>query len=513
MKENGQQMNFVVTTAQMKAAEEKSNQLGVSLRQLMENAGRACFNAINEFMGGVEGKTFVILCGRGNNGGDGLEITSLLNENGADAVAIYVDDLPKSELARECYSKYEASVPIAMYTHNESSAKSALANADVIVDCIFGTGFNGTIEEKIADLLRFVNSECKALKISVDIPSGINADTGIIAQDSFVPHVTYILGAIKQGMLSHPCFEACGNIVLLDIGINDECYEDFSAVVTDDNIRAFLPERPKNSNKGTFGTLLNIAGSGCYPGAALLSSRAAARTGAGLVALATPKRVVNAIASAVPEVTFAPLNQDENAFISRTCCEQLIKPIMEASAIAVGCGLGNSETTRAVVKTVLDTGVAPVIIDADGINSICNNINVIKDNIHPLVLTPHPKEFSRMTNLTVDEVQADRVALAKSFAKEMSVVLVLKGVNTIIAAPDGRTYINPTGNSALAAAGTGDVLTGMIGSFMAQGVEPFYAAALAAYLHGKCADELIKNASPAGIIATDIVENLPFILK
>ena len=506
-------MNFVVTTAQMKAAEEKSNQLGVSLSQLMENAGKACYDALNEFINGVKGKTFVVLCGRGNNGGDGLVLTALLKKNGAEAVAILVDDLPRSALARECYSKYESTVPIAMYTHNMELARNALLSSDVIIDCIFGTGFSGQIEDKIADLISFVNDKCSALKISVDIPSGINADTGVVAENAFIPHITYILGAIKQGQLSHPCFEACGNIVLLDIGITDNCYDDFTAVVTDDNILSFLPDRPKNSNKGTFGKLLNIAGSGFYPGAALLSSRAATRMGTGLVTLATPKRVINAVAPAIPEVTFSPLDQDENAFISKNCSEQLIKPIMDASAIAVGCGLGDSKATKAVVKTVLDTGVAPVIIDADGINSISNNINIIKDNVHPLVLTPHPKEFSRMTNLSVEEVQADRVNLARSFAREMNVVLVLKGVNTVIAAPDGRTYINPTGNSALASAGTGDVLTGMTGGLMAQGVEPFYAAALAVYLHGKCADELVKKASPAGIIATDIVENLPYILK
>lgn len=507
-------MNFIVTSEQMKAAENASEKLGVSKQQLMENAGQVCYKAINDFIGGVKGKNLVILCGRGNNGGDGLEITSHIVENGGEVIALYVDDLPKSTEARACYSKYESKLPIAMYTHSEELAKTALLGADVIVDCIFGTGFHGVLEEKIAELVKYVNNECKnALKISIDIPSGIDADSGKVAETAFEPHVTYVLGAIKQGQLSHPCFDKSGNTVLLDIGIADECYEEFSAVVTDDKIYDFQPARPKNSNKGTYGHLLNIAGSGSYTGAALLSSRSATRVGTGLVTLATPKRVVNAIASAIPEVTFIPLEQDENAFMSRECCEQLIKPIMDASVIAVGCGIGNNENSRAVVKTVLDTGTAPIILDADGINCISANINVLKDNVHPLVLTPHPREFSRMTNLSVEEVQADRIALAKAFAKEMGVVLVLKGINTVIAAPDGRTYINPTGNTALAKAGTGDVLTGMIGGFVAQGMEPFYAAALAVYVHGKCADELIKKASPAGIIATDIVENLPYVLK
>lgn len=502
-------MNFVVTTAQMKKAEENSGNKG----ELMKNAGKACFDAISGFIGGVKGKNFVVICGRGNNGGDGLEIVSEIIGAGGTAVALYAVDFPSGDTARKCFSEYEDSLPVALYTHKEEIAKSVLKGADVIVDCVFGTGFHGELEEKLSDLFRFVNNECGALKFSVDVPSGVNADSGEICGNAFMPHVTYALGAIKRGMLSHPCFEACGNIVLLDIGIAPECYTEYEAVLTDESILEKQPPRPKNSNKGTFGKLLNISGCGEFPGAALLSSKAAMRAGTGLVTLATPKRVINAVAAGIPETVYLPLDQDIDAIMDKSAAETLREPLENADACAIGCGIGNNINTRFVTEFVLANGDCPLILDADGINSICDNINVLKDNRHPIVLTPHPGEFMRMTGLSVEQIQHNRLQLAKTFAKESGCVLLLKGVNTVIASPDGRAFVNTTGNSALAKGGSGDVLTGIIAGLLAQGADPFDAAVLGAYLHGKCADELVKKASPAGIIPGDIVEFLPFVMR
>ena len=506
-------MNFVVTTEQMKKAEENSEKNGVSRQKLMENAGEVCFRSINEFVGGVKGKNFVVLCGRGNNGGDGLEITARIIENGGNAVALYVIDFPSGDTARKCYAKYESRIPIALYTHKEEIAKSVLKNANIIVDCVFGTGFHGELETGTSELFAFINNECRALRFSIDIPSGMNADTGEIAKNAFSPHVTYTLGAIKTGLLSHPCFDLCGSIVLLDIGIAPECFEQYSAVLTDASVLEKQPPRPKNSHKGTFGSLLNISGSGFYTGAALLSTKAALRSGAGLVTLATPKRVINAIASAIPEAVFLPLEQDADAFMDKSAAEALTKPLAEATVCTLGCGIGNNENSRYIVEFVLKNRDCPLILDADGINCISSNINVLKDNSHPLVLTPHPREFSRLAGISVEEVQRNRLALAKLFAEQTGTVLVLKGVNTVIAAPDGRVFVNTTGNSALAKAGTGDVLTGIIGGLLAQGADPFDCAVLGVFLHGRCADELVKKASPAGILAGDVIELLPYVLR
>lgn len=497
----------------MKTAEDISALNSVSKSQLMENAGSACAKAIDKLLGGADGKCAVILAGKGNNGGDGIVIAKRLTEMGAQAPVVLVSGQPMAQEAREAFNRYGGDCIVVPYETRPDAVRNALASADLIVDCVFGTGFKGQLDGGMAELFAYVNDLKNAKRISVDIPSGVNSDTGDIAQNAFKPHATLVLGAMKQGLLNHPCYDFCGDIQLLDIGISESCYRDYAAQLTDESIMKLQLPRPKNSNKGNYGKLVNIAGSACYCGAAVLSSRAALRTGAGIVTLATPKRVVNAIAAAIPEVVFFPLDQNEDGFMERNTAKRLGLPLIDATAVAMGCGMGNNDNSRIIVRAVLKTGSCPLILDADGINCIANNINVIKDSGRPIVMTPHPRELSRATGLSVQEIQADRLNIAKEFAREKNVVLLLKGVNTVIAAPDGRTFVNSTGNPALAKAGTGDVLTGIIGGFLAQGMEPFYAAALGAYVHGKCADKLVENASEASILASDLIEYLPYVLS
>ena len=506
-------MKFVVTTTQMKMAEDICALNGVSKNQLMELAGTASARRVEEMLGGAGGKNVVVLVGKGNNGGDGIVLAKRLNEAGAQALVILVSGAPEAAEASEVFGRYSNACPIAFYEQRPEAVKSAMASADAVVDCVFGTGFRGGLDDMLSDLFAYANSLDHVKRISVDIPSGVNGDTGEAAENAFMPHVTLALGAVKQGILSHPCNDLCGAIQLLDIGIPDGCFREYMAQITDESIMRLQLKRPKNSHKGSYGSLLNVSGSGCFYGAALLSTRAALRCGAGLVTLASSKRVINGIASAVPEAVFYPLDQDEDGFMDKSASKRLVKPLMEATAAAVGCGIGNTENSRIIVKAVLQTGDCPLILDADGINCVAGNINVLKDSRHQLVLTPHPREFARLTELSVDEIQRDRLNLARKFAAEKNVVLLLKGVNTVIAAPDGRTFVNSTGNPALAKAGTGDVLTGIIGGFLAQGMEPFYAAALGAYVHGKCADELVKKASDASILASDLIEYLPYVLS
>lgn len=506
-------MKFVVTTAQMKNAEDISALNSVSKMQLMENAGEACAKAIDDMLGGAGGKNVVVLSGKGNNGGDGIVIAKNLSRMGAQAPVILVSGQPMSAEARAAFAKYSDQCIVVAYESRPDAVHNALASADLIVDCVFGTGFKGQLDGGTAELFAYINDLKSVKRLSVDIPSGVNGDTGEIAQNAFKPHTTLVLGAMKQGLLNHPCFDFCGEIQLLDIGITENCYRDYAAQMTDESIMKLLLPRPKNSNKGNYGRLVNIAGSAYYCGAAMLSSRAALRAGAGIVTLATPKRVVNAIAAAIPEVVFYPLDQNEDGFMERNAAKRLGLPLIDATAVAMGCGMGNNDNSRIIVRTVLKTGNCPLILDADGINCIANNINVIKDSGRPIVMTPHPRELSRATGLSVQEIQSDRLNIAKRFAREMNVVLLLKGVNTVIAAPDGRTFVNSTGNPALAKAGTGDVLTGIIGGLLAQGMEPFFAAALGAYVHGKCADKLVENASEASILASDIIEYLPYVLS
>ena len=499
-------MKLAVTNEQMKKAEINADAGGVPFLQLMKNAGEACFNRICQISGGVKDKNIVVLSGRGNNGGDGIVLTDFLLEAGANAVLIFVTDLPNTECARLCYSIYETGLNVSLYTHQKENVKRVLENSDIVVDCVFGTGFHGELEESLSDLFKFINERCPAVKYSIDVPSGCNSDTGEIAENAFKPDFTITLGAMKKGLYSHPCFEHCGVMVLADIGIPQSCYESCEAVLTEDMIREFIPERKAVSHKGSYGRLLNIAGSARYTGAALLSTDAALKMGVGLCTLATPTRVVNAIAAAVPETTYIPLSGNGEGFINAEGVSE-IQALFEGanySAVSVGCGLGNSEDVGKLTEFVVKNADCPVIIDADGLNSISGNINVLKENRKGVIITPHPAEFSRLTGKSVEEIQCDRITAAKSFAAEYNSVVVLKGVNTVIAAPTGECFVNTTGNAGLAKGGSGDVLTGMIASLIAQGTDIFYGAVLGAYLHGLAADRLAADRSLFGIMPRDI---------
>ncbi len=501
-------MRLTVTNEQMKKAEINADANGVPFLQLMKNAGEACFNRINHLMGGVKDKNVVILAGRGNNGGDGIVITDLMLEAGANAILIFAQDLPKSDCARLCYSIYETGLNSCIYAHHKENVKKVLENSEIVIDCVFGTGFHGELEDSLSDLFKFINESCPAKKFSIDIPSGCNSDTGEIAENAFKPDFTITLGAVKKGLYSHPCFEHCGVLVLADIGITQSCYECCEAVLTDDMIREFIPKRNAVSHKATYGRLLNIAGSARYTGAALLSTDAALKTGVGLCTLATPARVVNAIAAAVPETTYLPLSHNRDGFVDEEGAKEISGFIKDNkfSVISVGCGLGKSEIVREIVENLIKNADCPVIIDADGLNSISENINILKENKKGVIITPHPAEFSRLTGKSVSEIQSDRITAAKEFAAEYNVIVVLKGANTVIAAPTGEAFINTTGNAGLAKGGSGDVLTGIIASLTAQGTDLFYGSVLGVYLHGLAADKLASKKQLFGIMPRELAD-------
>ncbi|MCL2698587.1 MAG: NAD(P)H-hydrate dehydratase, partial [Oscillospiraceae bacterium] len=299
----------------------------------------------------------------------------------------------------------------------------------------------------------------------------------------------------------------------------DDCYEEYEAVFIGEEVLANIPTRKKSSHKGDYGKLLNVAGSEQYIGAALLSTKAALKTGAGIVTLASVREVCRAIACAVPEAIYLPLYADADGFADSEAAETLKERLTGFSAVALGCGLGITTNVWNVIEAVLKNCSCPIILDADGIYLLSLNINVLEENDRSfpfqskVVITPHPMEFSRLTGMSVAEIQSDRIRHAREFAEKWNVVVVLKGVNTVIAAPGGKVFINITGNPGLAKGGSGDVLTGMIASFTAQGVRPLEAALLGVYLHGLTADYLAESVALAGIMPGDIAELLPVMMK
>lgn len=497
-------MPFVVTSSQMRAAESECDARYISYSEMMKNAGNAVAARIIE---NTKPCLAAILCGAGNNGGDGFVIAVRLLEKGYKIRIILAEGEPKTDCAREYFEKLPKE-----YIHSFSEEKEKcltwVQNAGIVVDCVFGTGFRGELPESAVTLFKAANE--RPVRVAVDVPSGVHSDKATYDERCFKPTHTYILAAFKKSFLIPTTMLLLGDFELLDIGIKEDCYKDFEAMFSGDDSRGVLPKRSSICHKGTFGKLLNIAGSRQYSGAAVLSTRAALRSGVGLCTLAAPASTVKALTGSLVENTFLPLPETKNGFIGESACEYIAELLPKMNAVSIGCGLGNSENTRKIVEYVVKNASCPIIIDADGINCLSANIDVLKERTGDTVITPHPLEFARISKMKLGDVQSDRIGAAKKFAREYHTVVLLKGAYSIISDSMGdEVVVNPTGNSALAKGGSGDILTGMIGAMLAQGVDAYHAAASAAYCHGYAAELVSKEKFAPCVVGSDIIEALP----
>lgn len=497
-------MKFVVTNEQMKSAERLCDRDYASFSQLMKNAGNAAGERVLALF---SGKTAAVLCGSGNNGGDGFVIARKLLENGIETRVILANGAPKTEISREYFSLLPSEI-VLDYNADKARCNAVLRESEIAVDCVFGTGFHGALPENIAELMTAASAV--PMKVAVDVPTGVNSDTGEFDENCFKPDFTLVLAAMKRGLINPACVDLLGKIELLDIGIPDDCCTDFSAKITDESAYSAIPKRNLSANKGTFGRLLNIAGSLCYSGAAAMSTKAALRSGTGLCTLASPISVVKILGAAIHETTYLPLPETDDGFVAENCTEKIAEILPKMNAVCVGCGLGNSENTRILTEFVAKYAECPIILDADGINSLGGNINVLKERTsagRATVITPHPLEFSRISGLSVTEIQRDRIKAARDFSEETGAVVLLKGAFTVIA-QGSEVFVNPTGCAALAKGGSGDVLAGIIAALLAQGVEPLKAAASGAFIHGKAAEKLAEKMPAHAVLATDLIEAL-----
>ena len=496
-------MGFIVTNAQMKTAEQNCDAKYISYSEMMYNAGNAVATKIIDNNAPC---TTAILCGTGNNGGDGFVIALRLLEKGFKVRVILVNGATKTDCAAEFFEKLPKDM-IFTLSENEQKCAAFVQNAQIVIDCVFGTGFHGGLPEHISKLIKEAND--RPIRIAVDVPSGLNSDTGEFDPNCFKPTNTYVLAAFKKGMLVPAAMELLGDFETLDIGIKDDCFTESEAVFNNELSRIILPPRTKTSHKGSFGRLLNIAGSLTCSGAAVMSTRAALRTGVGLCTLAAPVSTIKALTGSLVENTFLPLPETEDGSVAENACDVISDILPRMTAVSIGCGLGNSENTRKITEFVIKHADCPIIIDADGINSIADNINVLKERTGDTVITPHPLEFSRISGLSVGEIKADRIGSAKRFAEKYGVVVLLKGAYSIISNSDGEVIVNSSGNAALAKGGSGDVLTGIIGAMLAQDINAYTAASAGAYCHGYAADLLAKTMFPASILASDLINILP----
>jgi ADP-dependent NAD(P)H-hydrate dehydratase / NAD(P)H-hydrate epimerase len=402
---------------------------------------------------------------------------------------------------------------ISVWRSSDGTPLSGLDNADLILDAVLGTGRSrplaGPIKETL-DRVRDAKARRPGLQtVALDMPTGLDADTGALDPSVFPADVTVTLGFPKQGLYRGGGPSASGRIITVDIGIPNGYADGIDLeLMTPAMVRPLLPRRPMDANKGTFGKVLIIAGSGNFIGAAVLACRGALRAGAGLVTLAAPARLVEMVAGSLVEPTYLPLPATATGAIAASAANDVLPRLGEFNAVAIGCGLGQDPETAAFLDKLLELS-QPIVIDADALNLLAGMGDWWTGLKTQAVLTPHPGEMARLLNTTIQQVQEDRIETARKASKAWGQTAVLKGAHTVVARPDGLTRVSPFAVPALATGGTGDVLTGIIAGLMAQGVEPFEAATSGVYLHGRAGQRFTELHSESGLIASDLPGLLP----
>lgn len=506
----------ILSQSQTVFLEKMQVQRGASLYSLMQNAGTAAGRYLLEKMGAEKGGRVAIICGKGNNGGDGFVMARYLLENGVRSDVLLIEGETQTEISKMAFaSAVESGVRIWRYWEEKQSVISKIRSAEFIVDALYGIGFKGELKDDIRELADIVNAS-RGKVIALDMPSGAQCDTGIVKNGGFEADVTITFSAMKAAQVLFPAMDYCGKTVVVQVGIDDDLIEQseyISETIEQEDIKDVLPQGKISHNKGSYGTLFALCGSYGMAGAAQMSISAALRSGVGLVMAGVVKSIYPALAAALPQPVFVPLQETPSGVISKESLDTVLKTSVKASAFLMGCGLGTSEAAEEVVLELIRSSNKPIVLDADGINSICGHIDVLKEANCPIVITPHPGEMARLLKTTVQEVQANRLECAKSFAVENGAVTVLKGAKTIVASPSGKTFVCTRGSVGMAKGGSGDVLAGMIGAFIAQGAEVFAAAAAGVYLHAYAGERAQRRLSRLSVQPTDLIEELPAVYK
>jgi NAD(P)H-hydrate epimerase len=493
----------------MKQIEEAAVQSDLTWARLMENAGSAAAAFLRRTFPPA-GLNCLVFCGSGNNGGDGFVVARRMFENGANVLAVLVEGRPKSEHAAGMLANLELmQIPLLYLADDLAKIETCLEHADIVVDAICGTGFYGELSESAAYACHLTNNAIAAV-VSLDIPTGVECDTGAVAKGAVKPDFTITFDSLKPAHLLAK--DACGQVEVVDIGIPQQAHEGIDYLYSDimpKMVWKHLPPRDPNSHKGSNGRVLIICGSGEYRGAAVLAAKAAMRAGAGLCCVASVEPVCAAIATTVPEAILLPLEAARHGGIDNEAAADIVaRKLKWADAVVFGPGLGNTADTRLLLEHLLPRVEAPIIIDADGINALSVNIHLLKEAQAPVIITPHPGEMSRLCGKSVKDIEADRALTAIRFAAANGCVVTLKGPRTLIAAGGGGLLTNTTGNAGLAKGGAGDVLAGMIGAFAARGVSSEWSAACAVYLHGLAADRLAERKSQFAMLPSELPDAL-----
>jgi len=505
----------ILNTTQMREADRRTiHEIGVPSIALMENAGRQVVDALAASLDDLAECRLSVLCGPGNNGGDGFVVARVLHERGAEALVFVVG--ASAEIRGDARVNLEIlgrlGIPVVeIATEQAWNVHAAtVAACDVIVDALLGTGLTASLAGVLETVVADVNG-MNVPVVSVDLPSGLSADTHEVIGACVDATLTVTLAAPKLPLVLPPGAQFAGDLVVADIGIPHEVIDALDGpwleLVTGDEIRALIPPRAEAAHKGDFGHVLIVSGSVGKTGAAHLAAMGALRSGAGLVTVATPKSCQAVVAALGAEYMTEGLDETAGGTVAATAVERVLQ--LPGDVIAVGPGLGTGQETRAFVRALLDRAGRPLVMDADALNAFAGQAGEItgRDG-RAVIITPHPGEMARLLGTSTEEVQARRVEAARALATANRLHVILKGHRTVIATPGGKVYINPTGNPGMASGGTGDVLTGMIAAWLGQLLDAEAACKLAVYLHGAAGDLAEADEGQVSLTAGDILSRL-----
>jgi len=503
----------VCTAAQMRSIDLRTIEtFGIPGMVLMERAGLAVASAITEGSSPLPQEACIV-CGTGNNGGDGFVIARELarKEVRVRVFLIGSPDRMKKDARRNYDILAHLGIPVKRVSSRGHLSLPAQGSSSIVVDALFGTGLQREVTDLPADIIRKINASSLRV-LSVDIPSGISSDTGQVMGEAVRAAQTVTFGLPKVGHVLYPGTIYAGHLTVTDIGFPPQAVEmeDIRLETLDtEDIAGILPGRPVDGHKGTFGHLLVLAGSRGKVGAALLAGLAALRTGCGLVTLALPESLALEATRKFPEVMTLPLPETSEGTLSRKALPDILRYSKKTSAVAVGPGLSVNADIMILVREVLSKVRKPTVADADAINALMGDAAFLKGIKRRIAITPHPAEFGRLMDCETVMVQADRLGAVRSFTDRYHHVLALKGAHTLVGGPEGRICINLTGNSGMGTAGSGDVLTGMTGALLAGGLAPFDAARAAVHLHGLAGDLAAAAKDERSLIARDIIDRIP----
>lgn len=549
----------ILTADEMRTLEKQADAAGVSYHDMMERAGLAVAQAVRAARDAKKHPRVAVLVGPGNNGGDGLVAARHLAQWGYQVAVYLAKARPPDDENLALAAQAGAHIVAGDNDANLALFRRMVAECDIFVDALLGTGVSRPIEGRFRDILLAAGGQIAARRptapkfvnfsqglagakdapepvlqtapwvVAVDLPSGLNADTGELDPAALSADLTVTFAFPKRGHFLFPGAAAVGRLLVADIGIRDEWAADIPLnLMTPPWVAERLPRRPLNAHKGTFGRALIVAGSVNYTGAAGLAAGAAVRAGAGLVTLCAGASVRPVVAGLLPEITYLVLPEEVGA-LSETGAPLVLEQMPHSEALLVGPGLGQDETTRRLVWTLLGMGAprrvrigftereeppspppsCPVVIDADGLNALAELEDWPRRIAAPCILTPHPGEMARLLRCSTADVQGDRIGIATRAAQEWNKVVVLKGAHTVVATPDGATFICPFANPALATAGTGDVLSGIVVGLLAQGMTPQDAAVAGVYVHALAGELAARRTGPSGLAAGDLLAYIP----